>query len=296
MDLFATRGEKVFFVLNYIFLGLLAFLALFPFYLVVVRAIAPTVDYVVRDVVLYPSKITWQYFEMLFNDPATKIWVAYQNTIFTTVVGTLINMVMTIISAFPLAERKLPFRSQITFFILIPMFIGGTLLPCYILYSSLGLLNTLWVLIIPGAIGTYNLLLYRNFLMQLPEELLEASIIDGCSQLQTIWYIILPLSKAALATIGLFYAVGHWNAWFYHMVFLKSRSKYPLQLILREILITNDMSSMTKVVDIGSYTNDRYKLLVRYATIIIATLPILTVYPFAQRFFVKGVMIGAVKG
>jgi len=295
MDLFATRGEKTFFAINYLFLGLLAFCALFPFYLVVVRAIAPTVDYVVRDVVLYPSKITWQYFDMLFNDPATKIWVAYQNTIFITVVGTLISMILTVISAFPLAEKKLPFRSQITFFVLAPMFIGGGLLPSFILYSRLGLINTLWVLIIPGAIGTYNLLLYRNFLMQLPEELLEASIIDGCSQVQTIWHVVLPLSKAALATIGLFYAVGIWST-FSPAVFFISPARQDLQIL--QIFLYNIIVSRTEVgtniIEEGGYRPSPEGL--KAAATLAVTVPVLCVYPFLQKYFVKGVVIGSLKG
>jgi len=299
MEPFATRGEKVFYVANYIFLGLLGLVAVFPFYLVVVRAVAPTSDYAQRAIVLYPSRITWDYFNILFNDPATKIWTAYKNSIFITVVGTLLNLVAVILTAFPLAEKKLPFRSQITFFFLTTMFIGGSLFSNYILYSRLKLLDTLWVLIVPGIFGTYNIILLRNFLMQLPEELIEASIIDGCSQFQTIWYVVLPLSKAALATIGLFCAVGHWSqfgGWIYFISPTKQNLTI-LQVFLHDIIGSKTKQPGSAGADTMFEDGIRSSPEgLKAAATLAVTVPILCVYPFIQKHFAKGLVIGSLKG
>lgn len=294
MKRFDTRGEKIFYCCNYIVLGFLGLIALFPFYLVAIRAIAPTSDYILRDIVLYPSKITGEYFDLLFNDPATKIFVAYKNTAFITVVGTLVNMFMTILTAYPLAERKLPFRTQITFFFLIPMFISGGLIPSYILFSKLYLLNTLWVLIIPGAISIGNLLLMRNFLMQLPDELLEASVIDGCNKMQTIWFVVIPLSKAAMATIALFYATAHWGEYGGALYFISPSRQ---DLLVLQVFLTNMIQSNVAVP--GEQFQDGFRPSpegLKAAATLAVTIPILCVYPFIQKYFVKGMIVGSLKG
>lgn len=294
MKRFDTRGEKIFYFCNYIVLGLLGLIALFPFYLVTIRAIAPTSDYILRDIVLYPSKLTLEYFNLLFNDPATKIFVAYKNTIFITVVGTALNMFMTVLTAYPLAERGLPFRSQITFFFLIPMFISGGLIPSYILFSKLHLLNTLWVLIVPGVISIGNLLLMRNFLMQLPEELIEAAVIDGCNKMQTIWFVVVPLSKAAMATIGLFYATAHWAEYGGALYFISPARQ---DLLVLQVFLTNMIQSNVTVP--GEMLQDGFRPSpegLKAAATLAVTVPILCVYPFVQKYFVKGMIVGSLKG
>ena len=294
----ATRVKKKFGVfpfVNAIILCALALLCLYPMLYVLFASLShPDLLMKHRGMLFAPLGFTLQGYELTFKNP--NILSSYANTLFYVGAGTVLNVVVTAMAAYALSRKNLMLGRGIMLIILFTMYFSGGLIPLYLLIIDLGLYDSRMSVILVGLVSTWNLVVMRTAFEGVPESLEESAKIDGAGPMRIMTNIYLPVTLPMIATITLFYAVGHWNAWFHHMVFLKSRGKYPLQLILREILITNEMSSMTKMVDIGSYSSDRYKLLVRYSTIIIATLPILTVYPFAQRFFVKGVMIGAIKG
>ena len=222
---------------------------------------------------------------------------AYTNTIFYTVVGTLINLAITVTCAYPLSRRDFPMRRFFSLLFLFTMYFGGGLIPTYILMSKLGFVNSRWVMLIPGALSVYNMILVRTYLSgSIPGELLEASQIDGCSDTGFFFKILLPLSKPIIAVITLYYAVGHWNAYFNAMIYLNDVDKYPLQLILREILLASQIS-LDDMVDVEAMVAKQGLAdILKYALIVVATAPILCVYPFIQRYFIKGVMIGSVKG
>lgn len=289
------QRDWVFPTINTVVLTLVAFLCLYPMVYVLFASLSdPTRLMQHRGVLYRPLGLTLQGYVLSFKNPS--ILSSYFNTIFYVVVGTTLNMLVTSMAAYTLSRHGLMLRRAIMLVILFTMYFSGGLIPLYLLVLDLGLRDSRMSVILVSLISTYNLIVMRTAFEGVPESLEESAKIDGAGPLRILIRIFLPVTGPMLATIALFYAVGHWNAWFYHMIFLKSRSKFPLQLILREVLIANDMSAMTKMADIGSYSTDKYRLLVRYATIIIATLPILCLYPFVQRFFVKGVMIGAVKG
>jgi putative aldouronate transport system permease protein len=274
---------------------IVAVLMAVPFYITIVRGIAPQSDYAMKSVVLFPSRIDPTYFKIFFSDPHLIIWKAYANTIFITVVGTAINMVLTLITSYCLAEKRLPFRTAITMIFLVPMFIGGGTMPSYIMYSKMHLLNTLWVLIIPGALDINNMLLMRNFIMALPEELIEAATIDGANKMQLIWKIVVPLSMASVATIGLFYAVGHWSTYGSAIYFISPA--HPelevLQVYLNNIMNQGSMDQLAQGFAEGVKPSPEG---LKAVAIIATTLPICCVYPFIQKYFVKGIMIGGLKG
>ena len=218
------------------------------------------------------------------------IWVGYRNTIFYVIAGTAVNMLMTTIGAYVLSRDGFALKKFFTMFIVFTMYFTGGIIPNFLLVRSLGLLNTRWALIIPNAIGTWNLLVMRTAFKNVPASLVEAASIDGANDLVILWKVMVPVSKATMSVIFLFYAVGHWNSWFSAMVYLPmARNLYPLQLFLREILVTSSEISS------GDTTIDYIGELVKYASIIVSTLPILCLYPFVQKYFVTGVMLGSVK-
>jgi putative aldouronate transport system permease protein len=233
------------------------------------------------------------YANILKND---RIWTGYGNSILYTVVGTVINIIMTILAAYPLSRPDLPLRNGIMVLITLTMFFGGGLIPTYLLVRDLGMVDTMWALIVPGAIATYNLIVMRTYFQSsIPWELQEAAHMDGCTNWRLLFSIILPLSKPILAVMVLFYAVGHWNSFFGALIYIREEAKYPLQLVLREILLI----SQSAQVDGGSVGLEKQILLaesIKFAVIIVSSLPVLIMYPFVQKHFVKGVMIGSVKG
>ena len=221
----------------------------------------------------------------------------YLNSFKYMIAGTLVNVALTMVCAYPLARRTLPFRNGIMFLFSFTMYFGGGLIPSYLMVRSLGMLNTMWALIVPGAISVYNMIITRTFIQNnIPVEMLEASQIDGCNDLQFLVRMVLPLSKAILAVITLYYAVGHWNGWFDAFIYLNDRDLYPLQLILRDILIVSSIDPTTiddpDLIERLEYTRD----LVKYALIVVSSVPMMLLYPFVQKYFIRGVMIGSLKG
>lgn len=246
-------------------------------------------------VLLWPVDFSLEGYEAVFRNK--DIWGAYLNTLFYSVLGTFINVTLVMTCAYALSRPKLRGRNFFMFLFTFTMFFSGGLIPFYILMKDLSLLNTVWAMVLPGALSVYNMIIARTFIQStLPTELLEAAKVDGCSDVRFFFSFVLPLSKAVIAVIALFSAVGHWNAYFNGLIFLNDRDLYPLQIILREILIMNQVD-LTMIIDPElQVANAHAAAVLKYALIVVATVPILCVYPFIQKYFVKGVMIGSLKG
>ena len=246
------------------------------------------------EVWLFPKDITFLGYKTILQ--YKNVWIGYRNTIFYTVIGTFINVVMTLLCAYPLTRNNLMGRKQIMMLFTFTMLFSGGMIPNYILMKKLHLLNTVWVMIIPGALSVYNMIVTKTFIQSsIPEELLEASKIDGCDDIRYFFTILLPLSKAVIAVISLWYAVGHWNAYFNAFLYLTDKELYPLQIFLKEILIQSKVNSELMDPEVA-LAMQNLQLILKYGMIVISTLPIFCLYPFAQKYFVKGVMIGSVKG
>lgn len=278
---------------NVLLMGLLMLGMLYPLYYIVICSFSDYTLLSARDgLVFWPVQPTLTAYRAVFRDPM--ILPSYGNTLLYVSVGTAVQMAMTINGAYILSRRQsFLLAKPLNLMIVITMFFSGGLIPTYMVVSGLGLLDSMWALILPYAITTWNLILMRNSFEAVPEALLESARIDGANEFQTLVRIVLPVSLPILAVITLYYLVGNWNAWFPASIYIQDRSRYPLQLILREILIVSVMDTS----DAGSYgeVGDLQEI-IKYAAIVIATVPILCVYPFLQKYFVKGIMVGAVKG
>lgn len=291
---YRSKGDKIFDSINILFLSILMVVCIYPLLYVVFASFSdPTRLVQHRGILFKPLGFTLKGYELVLGNP--DIGSGYLNTLIYVVVGTGINLFMTSISAYVLSRRGLLWGKLLMIMITIPMFFSGGLIPSYLLIKNLGLYNSRLAILLPTAIASWNLIIMRTSMMGIPASLEESARIDGAGDFKILVKIILPLSKATLAVMTLFYAVGHWNSWFSAMVYLRDRALYPLQLILREILIKNDVDTMTKMVENMQQVRV-YENLVQYSTIVVATVPILFVYPFLQKYFAKGVMIGSLKG
>jgi putative aldouronate transport system permease protein len=277
--------------------GLAAFLVffsaamLYPFLYVLSMSISEASHVIARDIILLPKGFSLDAYRMLLETPT--LLTSYSNTLFYTVAGTAINLLLTVSFAYPLSRRAFFLRNPLMLFMTVTMFFGGGLIPSFILIKNLGMYNTRWALLLPGGISAFNAIIARAFFQNLPEELAESAKIEGANDLRVLGSVMLPLSMPILSVLLLYYAVGHWNAYFNAMLYLPSASLQPVQLLLRRILIqlSNDLAPDAQV-DIGKvYIIEK----MRYAVIIVTMLPIVCVYPFLQRYFMKGVMIGALK-
>ncbi|RXZ82944.1 carbohydrate ABC transporter permease [Paenibacillaceae bacterium] len=288
-----TTGERIFGVFNVIGLVLLSVAAIYPLIFVLFASFSEPGQLVQnRGLLLFPKGFTLEAYRMVFMNPA--IGTAYFNTLFFVVVGTTVNIVLSSMAAYGLSRRDVMWKHVIMFMIVFTMFFDGGLIPSYLLVGNLGMLDSRWALIIPGAISAFNLIIMRTAFQAVPVELEESARLDGAGDFRICWSIVFPLSLPVIAVMLLFYGVSHWNSWFSALIYLQTRSLFPLQLILREILIANDTSSMLTSVSSGDQMPVGQTI--KYATIIVATVPVLFVYPFLQKYFVKGVMIGAIKG
>lgn len=286
-----SPGDLVFTVITYLVVSLVIVVTLYPFIYIISNSISESGAVARSEIWLLPKGINFDAYTRVFKDPL--LLTSYGNTLWYVCIGTLINLGMTTSLAYPLSRRAFQGRRILMIAVTFTMFFSGGMVPTYILIQKLGLLNTRWALVLPVAISTYNLIVTRSFLENIPESLHEAATIDGASELTIFIRIFLPLSKPILATMTLFYAVAHWNSYFNAMLYLTREQLYPLQLFLRRILIQYEASEMmTDVIQ----DRDSISMTIRYAAIIISTLPIICVYPFLQKYFVKGVMIGAIKG
>lgn len=252
-----------------------------------------------KGLLLWPLSPTTKGYQLVWSIPSVK--TGYMNTIFVVIFGTMFNMLMTCLGAWVLAQKHWWYSRFMMVLVTITMYFGGGLVPSYLLVKDLGMLDSRLALIIPSAISVWNMIVMRTGFMSVPDSLSESAKLDGASDFTILIKIIIPLSKAVLAVILLYYAVGHWNSWFSAMIYIRSRDKYPLQLVLREVLVLDSNSASVggaaAVLDSVNVDNmSKYRRLVRYTTIVIATVPVLCFYPFIQKYFTKGVMIGSLKG
>lgn len=287
-----TKGEKMFAVFNEILLLAVVIICFYPVYYVLISSISDASELAAYSGVLYkPLGFSLDAYKMVFQNPS--IAVSYKNTLVYVIIGTAINMIMSSIAAYVLTLKKLVIHDFLNKMIIFTMFFSGGMIPLFLLVKDLHMLDTIWALVLPVAINTYNMIMMKTSFEALPASLMESAKVDGASDVRILWQIVLPLSKPIMATMLLYYGVANWNAWFNAMIYLRDRALYPVQLILREILVTSNAMSMS-----GDMSGDIMEIsqTVQYATIVVVILPILMVYPFLQKYFVKGMTAGAVKG
>ena len=290
-----TREDKAFYFMVMIVLGILFLLILYPLIYVISSSFSSPWAVSTGRVVLWPVDFSLEGYKAVFSN--RMIGIGYYNTVIYTVFGTFINVCMTMIAAYPLACSRLPGKKLLMFLFTFTMLFGGGMIPNYILIRNLGMLNTRWSMIIPGAITVYNMIITRTFIMNsIPGELQEAAEIDGASDIQYLWHCVLPLSKAVIAVITLFYAVGHWNAYFNAFLYLTDSSLFPLQIVLRDILLSNMIDPSVTMDETIMAARLGLAELLKYSLIIVSSLPVMCIYPFIQKYFIQGVMIGSIKG
>lgn len=289
----SSLSRKIFIAADVILLSLLTLVCLYPMLYVLFASLSDSNLLMAHSGLLFaPLKPNLNAFKAVLSNPM--ICSGYLNTLFVVIFGTFLSLILTSLGAYFLSRRDVMLKNLIMGLITFTMFFSGGLIPFYLTVKMLGMYDSLLALVIPTAISTYNLIIMRTSFMSIPRSLEEAAIIDGAGHFRILTNVVLPLSKAIIAVMILYYGVAAWNGWFYAMVFLADRAKFPLQLVLREILIQNDTDAMT----MGVSANDGLSVAesVKYAVTVVATLPILCIYPFLQKYFVKGVMIGALKG
>ncbi|WP_438495039.1 carbohydrate ABC transporter permease [Paenibacillus sp. IHBB 3054] len=296
-----SRGDKLFLISTYIYLCLALVVVLYPLIYILSASISSPQDVNSGAMWLFPKNVTLDGYKLVFENP--KIWNGYLNTIIYTAVGTLLNLAVTLPASYALSRSDFVGRQLFMGIILFTMFFSGGLVPTYLLIKNLGLINSMGALILPVAASVWNIVVARTFFQTtIPKELQEAAHIDGCTNLKLFIRIILPLSAPIVAVMALFYGVGHWNSYFPSLIYLNDEAKYPLQMVLRQILVLQEMSAETTGAAINSEVamamNSKAETasLIKYGVIVVSTLPIVAVYPFLQRYFVQGVMIGSVKG
>jgi putative aldouronate transport system permease protein len=284
--------SRAFDKLNVVLMVLLIVGTLYPFYYMIITSLSDGRAVLRGEVAFWPVRLTLDSYALVFQNAA--MLTGLVNSILYTSVGTVINMVLTVLCAYPLARPRFSGRIAFTWIVTITMFFSGGLIPLYLLVTDLGLRNSIWALVLPGAINAWNMFILRTGFQQIPEDLYDAAFIDGANDFEVLWTIVLPLSKAFLATIFLFYAVEHWNEFFNALIFLDDARKFPVQLVVRNIVIAGMFSQTNEMGGASGYSVVDQTL--KYATILVSTLPILAVYPFVQKYFVKGITIGAIKG
>ena len=289
-----SMGSRIFDCFNIIFMLLIIFATAYPIYYVIIASFSdPGTLSRTAGMLWAPIKpFTLDAYRMLFKNPL--IFSGFFNTIFILVVGLAVNMTLTTLGAYFLSLKGPMLKTPVTFMIIFTMYFSGGMVPTYLNIRDLGLLDSLWALILPGAINTTNLIILKSGFQAVPDSLTESATLDGATCLQILIKVIVPLSKATLAVLVLYYAVAHWNAWFGASIYLQSSNKYPLQLVMRNLLKLTSSQGMLEGVGIDEAA--QVAELVKYALIVVSTAPILAVYPFLQKYFVKGVMIGAIKG
>ncbi len=291
-----TRSDRIFQIINTVFLGLLLLVIAYPLYFVVIASFSDPTEVYTGKVLLWVKGFQTTGYKQVLMDH--DVLIGYKNTLIYTIVGTLVNLAFTMTAGYALTTNFIG-KKPISFLITFTMFFGGGMIPTYFLMRNLRILNTLWVMVLPGAVSVYNLMITRTFIAgNISDALYEAAEIDGCSRLRFFFAIVVPLSGVLIAILTLFYGVGHWNSYMNAILYLNQRKRFPLQMVLRELLIENQVSA-------NDVQNNDPELLaymqqladtMKYSLIIIASVPVLILYPFLQRYFVKGVMIGSVKG
>ena len=280
--------------INYALMFLIIFLMLYPLYYCLIVSISDGMAVTRGEVLWRPVGFDLTAYKVVFGNK--QIIRAYGNTIYYTVLGTFINILLTALCAYPLSRTHLKGRKTLNFLFMLTMFISGGMIPMYLQVKSLKLLDTVWAIVLPGAISTYNMIIMRTFFATIPEELHEAAHIDGANQFQIFGLVVLPLSKTIMATLVLFYAVGHWNSYLSALLYLNSTNKMPLQMVIRKMVIDSDIASLTTANASASTETLITESKLKYAIVMISVLPMVVVYPFLQKYFVNGVMVGSVKG
>ncbi|WP_413242576.1 carbohydrate ABC transporter permease [Paenibacillus sp. 1P07SE] len=290
-----SRGDFIFTIVNYFLMGLLLLVVLYPLVFILSASFSSTEAVIAGKVWLWPVEPNLEGYKAAFK--SNQIATGFLNSLIYTVAGTFVNVIITLLAAYPMSRRDLYGKNLLMFVFVFTMMFNGGLIPNYLLVKDLGMLDTRWALILPGALSIWNMIIARTYFQQtIPKELLEAAQMDGCNDFKFLGKVVLPLSGPIIAVIALFYAVGHWNQFFLALIYLRDQALLPLQIILRNILIQNSIQdAMLADAESAAHLAGLRELL-KYSTIVIATAPILIVYPFVQRFFVKGMMIGSLKG
>lgn len=287
--------DRVFYCITGIVVTFILLVVLYPLIYIVSSSFSSPSAVSAGKVVLFPVDFSLEGYKAVFKNK--DIVSGYLNTIYYALAGTFINVTLTMFAAYPLARTDLPGKNKIMFIFTFTMFFSGGMIPSYMLVKDLGLMDTRWAILLPGALSVYNMIITRTFIQSsIPKEMLEASQIDGCNDIQYFFKIVLPLSKPVLAVITLFYVVGHWNAYFNAFLYLTDRKLYPLQIILREILIVNSIDPSMVVDEALLTAKQGIADLLKYSLIVVSVVPMLIIYPFIQKHFAKGMMIGSVKG
>ncbi|MFD0717516.1 carbohydrate ABC transporter permease [Paenibacillus sp. GCM10027626] len=290
-----SLGEKIFYVINYVLLGLFAISCILPIIHIVSLSLSSEYAVISGQVGLWPVELTLDSYRLLIE--GTRIVDAFRNSVVITVIGTVLNLLFTILAAYPLSRSYFYFRKPLTLFILFTMLFSAGLIPSYLLVKSLGLVDTYGALWLPGLVGVYNLLVLKTFFENIPGELEDAARIDGCGETRLIMQIMLPLSMPVIATLILFYAVGHWNSFFSVMIYINSTEKHNLTVLVQQMIMNNQLAQQ---VTEGRLAEDMMESVtpqsIQSAGVIAMIIPMLIVYPFLQKYFVKGVMIGSIKG
>lgn len=292
-----SRSDRIYSAVVYAVLSLLAIIYIYPLYFVVIASISDPNAIWNGQVLFWPVDVSLEGYRELIK--YRELWVGYANTILYTFGGIAINLALTLTAAYALSRREMMLRGVILKVFTFTMFFSGGLIPTFLLVKNLGMLNTRWSILLPGAVSVYNLMITRTYMMRsIPEELHEAAVIDGCSETRYLLRIVLPLSTAIIGVIALYYGAGHWNAYFGAMIYLTDRTKFPLQLILREIINVTTSSQMFEMAGSEAELARQMRVaeVIKYCSIIVASVPALIAYPFVQKSFVKGVMVGSIKG
>ncbi len=288
-------GDRSFYFIVTAVLILLGLVVVYPLIYVLSSSFSSPSAVTSGRVWLLPVDFSMEGYQAIFK--TEKVLIGYRNSLFYMAAGTCINLVMTLLCAYPLSRKDMPGQGPIMMLFTFTMVFSGGMIPTYLLIRQLHMLNSAWAMLVPGAISVYNMIITRTFIQSsIPKEMLEAAQIDGCSDIQYFMKMVLPLSKSIIAVITLYYAIAHWNAYFDAFMYLTDQDKYPLQIFLRDILISNKIDSSLVIVDTDMAAKEGLSDLLKYSLIVVATVPVMIIYPFVQKHFVKGVMIGAVKG
>lgn len=290
-----SRDDRIFYAAVNIIMIIILIIVLWPLIFIVSSSFSSKEAVLAGKVFLWPVDFSLEGYKAVFK--TGEVLIGYRNTILYTFFGTILNVFLTMIAAYPLSRKDLPMRRGLIFIFTFTMIFSGGMIPTYIIVSELGLLNTPWAMILPGALSVYNLIITRTFIeSSIPHEVYEAAVIDGCDDFRYFFKVLLPLSGSVMAVITLYYAVAHWNSYFNAFLYITDSRLYPLQLVLRNILIANQMDS-AMMTDFDAMTSKQGLAdLMKYSLIVVSSVPVLVMYPFVQKHFVKGVMIGAVKG
>ena len=290
-------GDKIYYVLTSLFIFAMVIVTLFPLYFILIASFSSPNDVMLGKVILLPSNVTLKAYNLVFKNQ--NIWNAYGNTVVYTLAGTAFSLIATLTAAFVFSRKGLIGSRVCMLMIIFTMYFSGGLIPTYFNIRNLGMLNTIWALVIPGMISGYNLIIARTFMQtSIPDALDEAAKLDGCTPIRFFLEVVIPLSTPIIGVLCLYSVVGHWNSYYSALIYMSERKNYPLQLILREILVqgtvSNESMDAASMEEAFEFINLAESL--KYALVIVSSVPMLILYPFLQKFFVKGVMIGSVKG